>query len=694
MIVGGVLCLGVLLSLGPVLGDEFPRPRFVVLGQQGVGKSSISNALLGFDNTAMRKIQRKQSPFQIGHGLKSKTQLTTFSVGQWLGRGANVTVVDTPGFKDTKDAAFVEELTSVLGDELPEIDSFLIVYKYKDRFTLPFKRTLNMVTKMFGDIWPNVAIVVNFWDAGSSHKDERDLSGVTEETYTTELQKTFKKQISSVNHDVPVFFLDSHYSRDDQTEVNFFHTQATALYRTVNKMPAFECVKRADIKSKMRNNRGKAAKLHKKSMRRQRKLKEKVRVLTNAMRSTQSMVDYYKAHCPDVTPGCMWGEWSDWGSCVEGKRSRRRPKLIGEGETCEGEETEVEEGCVEPETDNWLEDPDNVAYVFGGRLTAEGGEAEAKILSSTDDCAAPAFPAWRQRMTAAYSQAKGIMACGGLTNTGDPSAECWVFTKESQAWEQAPHSGVAMSGGVSAWYKGEFWMLGGTSAKEADKPKVYRQNLIKEAHKYSPETKTWSILTEGFLPQPVHGACMVNIDDGESGETLVITGGTGKKIQLDKKTAGKKTANMFSEVTGGSWEALPLMKFGRASHSCTVATIEGSLGIVVGGGSNDGDSLEFLDWDEKKKWVKIPRMSRQRRIGPGMAFIRGKLSLIGGYNWPLTENAVEWFDAEDQSWTVDNQNEDMRFNHVALTIPADFLPECTMPTMIPMLQFSLSPLSN
>ena len=49
-----------------------------------------------------------------------------------------------------------------------------------------------MVTKMFGDIWPNVAIVVNFWDAGSSHKDERDLSGVTEETYTTELQKTFK----------------------------------------------------------------------------------------------------------------------------------------------------------------------------------------------------------------------------------------------------------------------------------------------------------------------------------------------------------------------------------------------------------------------------------------------------------------------------------------------------------------------
>ena len=39
------------------------------------------------------------SNLKIGHGLKSKTQLTSFSIGQWLGRGANITVVDTPGFK-------------------------------------------------------------------------------------------------------------------------------------------------------------------------------------------------------------------------------------------------------------------------------------------------------------------------------------------------------------------------------------------------------------------------------------------------------------------------------------------------------------------------------------------------------------------------------------------------------------------
>ena len=49
-----------------------------------------------------------------------------------------------------------------------------------------------MIAKMFGDIWPNVAIVVNFWDAGQVHKNERALNGVTEETYKKELQTTFR----------------------------------------------------------------------------------------------------------------------------------------------------------------------------------------------------------------------------------------------------------------------------------------------------------------------------------------------------------------------------------------------------------------------------------------------------------------------------------------------------------------------
>jgi len=480
MLLGGTLAWLALFLLGVVSGDELPRPRFVVLGQQGVGKSSISNALFGFDNTASSKRKRKQSPFKIGHGLKSKTQLTSFSTGQWLGRGANVTIVDTPGFKDTKDAAFVEELTSVLGDEIPEVEGFLIVYKYKDRFTAPFKRTLNMISKMFGDIWPNVAIVVNFWDAGAIHKNERLSEGITEESYTKQLQQIFKKQISSLNHDVPVVFLDSHFSKDDQVEVNFFHAQATNLYRAVSRMPAFECVKRADIKRRMKSNKGNAVRQRKKALRKQKRLKNQMKELNVNLKSAHAMLDFYKAHCPDVTPGCKWGEWSEWGSCIEGTRLRRRPKLVGEGNNCEGENTETEEGCIETESENWREDSDNIAYVFGGRLTAEGGEAEAMVISNSPDCSAPAFPVWRQRMAAAYAPESGMMACGGMNSGGEPSDQCWAFTAETKMWEEIPSSGKPLSGSAASWYKGEFWMLGGTSATESEKPKIYKEKLMKE----------------------------------------------------------------------------------------------------------------------------------------------------------------------------------------------------------------------
>ena len=56
-------------SGGPMLytPGQLPRPRFVLLVQQGVGKSSMANALIGYDNLASltnRKI-RKKLPFQV-----------------------------------------------------------------------------------------------------------------------------------------------------------------------------------------------------------------------------------------------------------------------------------------------------------------------------------------------------------------------------------------------------------------------------------------------------------------------------------------------------------------------------------------------------------------------------------------------------------------------------------------------------
>jgi GTPase SAR1 family protein len=55
-----------------------------MLGQQGVGKSSLANTLLGYDNldSLTKKRVRKRLPFQIGHGLRSKTRKTSFETGR------------------------------------------------------------------------------------------------------------------------------------------------------------------------------------------------------------------------------------------------------------------------------------------------------------------------------------------------------------------------------------------------------------------------------------------------------------------------------------------------------------------------------------------------------------------------------------------------------------------------------------
>ncbi|XP_023322043.1 uncharacterized protein LOC111696620 [Eurytemora carolleeae] len=208
------------------VSGNLPRPRFVMLGQQGVGKSSIANSLLGYDNlmeAGLKKQHRQKMPFAVGHGLRSKTKMTSFSVGQFLGDpfSPNITVVDTPGFKDQRDTEFVEELMNVLGDEVKEVDSFVIVYKYKDRFTSPFARTLRVITKMFGNFWTNVVILVNFWSFKPLHVQDRLDRRVSQKKYGEELTKIFEEKFD-LNFKIPIVFIDSHYNKSVPEELAAF----------------------------------------------------------------------------------------------------------------------------------------------------------------------------------------------------------------------------------------------------------------------------------------------------------------------------------------------------------------------------------------------------------------------------------------------------------------------------------------
>ena len=79
-----IFCLNIALSGGAIL-DELPKPRFVILGPTGVGKSSLANALLGlvcYDG-------EEGDCFKTGFDTNVITTESDFKIGDFLGNSTS-----------------------------------------------------------------------------------------------------------------------------------------------------------------------------------------------------------------------------------------------------------------------------------------------------------------------------------------------------------------------------------------------------------------------------------------------------------------------------------------------------------------------------------------------------------------------------------------------------------------------------
>jgi len=222
--------------------------KLVVIGSQGAGKSSLANSFLGWDRT-----YRGALPFTVGHGIKAGTLSSSYASGAWLGKlgSPGVTVVDTPGFNSSVQQ--LEDMVWMLG-ELEEVNTFVLVFRYKDRMSSELANSLKSVGRLLGNVCNNLAVVVSFWSFSAIDETERENRRINRRRYSEQV-KSMLKNVLDTNVQIPVFFIDSHYNRNDPHQVKLFNKETSKLWTFLKDIRAWVSLPPAKLKAQVKRVR-------------------------------------------------------------------------------------------------------------------------------------------------------------------------------------------------------------------------------------------------------------------------------------------------------------------------------------------------------------------------------------------------------------------------------------------------------
>ena len=168
----------------------------VVLGNTGVGKSSLLNMLAG------------QDVFRVGEGAMSETSLTKASVHRLLAKsdGIQLRLIDTQGLSDSggnaKDMEHIKNMVESIKKE-QTVDMFIICFDgTSPRFSAFAQSTVKLFQQIFPDFWRHAVLVFNKWTSP-------DVSRMT--NLRNEYQAIFRRDYG-VNQ-IPCYFIDSFFNR-------------------------------------------------------------------------------------------------------------------------------------------------------------------------------------------------------------------------------------------------------------------------------------------------------------------------------------------------------------------------------------------------------------------------------------------------------------------------------------------------
>lgn len=171
----------------------------VIIGETGVGKSTIANAILGKD------------VFKPFHGIDAGTLKTEYSYGYLFNDQNNpqVRLVDTQGYNDPKgrDKEHADQMIKII-NRFPEVHLFLLVFNGNNiRWNSATWEILGLFDKMFPDFWNNCLILINFWSENENDKWRRELTGRSEGSVKDDILENLRKKFGKNRYSIE--FLDA-----------------------------------------------------------------------------------------------------------------------------------------------------------------------------------------------------------------------------------------------------------------------------------------------------------------------------------------------------------------------------------------------------------------------------------------------------------------------------------------------------
>jgi len=230
------------LVLGNVEAVYLPEPRLILLGNTGVGKSSLGNVLLGRPHNFVDENPDGSNCFVTGHSVDATTKDTCAKAGRWAGdSGKPVTIIDTPGLGDEVEAdrETVEQLVDKLKDEIKHVNAFVILFNgQRPRFSKSLKSMITLFEKIFGPgFWPHVIFAVTRWGFAEHHIEDQSQ---TTDQWTAAWNREFSNLFRKVRRDISAVFIDTHYKPSNPVEAGNFTIEMDKLWQFASNADSFE----------------------------------------------------------------------------------------------------------------------------------------------------------------------------------------------------------------------------------------------------------------------------------------------------------------------------------------------------------------------------------------------------------------------------------------------------------------------